>query len=200
VFNSLSSINYFIAKEDRLAANEYIADFSRLIRSIIDNLGEDYVTLDKELRSLNDYLKLEHLRFGDRFTYTLSAEKKESPDDVTIFPGMIQPFVENAIWHGVRNLAERKGHIRIVLDSAGPELLRCTIEDDGIGRKKAMAIRGKLSGHRSRGIELVSERLKIYNAMTRRDYKIIIEDLYPEREDTGTRVTVDIPAGRINLR
>lgn len=200
VFNSLSSINYFIAKEDRLAANEYIADFSRLIRSIIDNLGEDYVTLNKELRSLNDYLRLEHLRFGDRFTYTLSAEKKKSPDDVTIFPGMIQPFVENAIWHGVRNLAECKGHIRIVLDSAGPELLRCTIEDDGIGRKKAMEIRGKLSGHRSRGIELVSERLKIYNAMTRRDYKIIIEDLYPEREDTGTRVTVDIPAGRINLR
>jgi LytS/YehU family sensor histidine kinase len=200
VFNSLSSINYFIAKEDRLAANEYIADFSRLIRSIIDNLGEDFVTLDRELRSLSDYLKLEHLRFGDRFTYTLSAEKREFPDDVTIFPGMIQPFVENAIWHGVRNLAERKGFIKIVFSPAGPELLRCTIEDDGIGRKKAMAIRGKLSGHRSRGIELVSERLKIYNAMTRKDYKIIIEDLYPEREDTGTRVTVDIPAGRVNLR
>jgi len=121
VFNSLSSINYFIAKEDRLAANEYIADFSRLIRSIIDNLGEDYITLDRELRSLNDYLKLEHLRFGDRFTYIVSIEKIESPDYVTVFPGMIQPFVENAIWHGVRNLAERKGHISIVLESAGPE-------------------------------------------------------------------------------
>ena len=108
---------------------------------------------------------------------------------------MIQPFVENAIWHGVRNLAERKGHISVVLGHAGPERLRCTIEDDGIGRKKATVIRGIVPGHRSRGIELVSERLRIYNAMTRRDYKIIIEDLYPEREDTGTRVTVDLPAG-----
>lgn len=199
MFNSLSSINYFIAKEDRLAANEYIADFSRLIRSIIDNMGEDYITVERELRSLNDYLKLEHLRFGDRFTYTLSAEKIESPHDVTVFPGMIQPFVENAIWHGVGNLTERKGHLSIVLDYAGPERLRCTVEDDGVGRKKALAIRGKLSGHRSRGIELVTERLKIYNAMNRRDYKIIMEDLYPEREETGTRVNIDLPAGRINL-
>jgi len=195
VFNSLSSINYFISKEDRIAANEYIADFSRLIRSIIDNTGEDFVTLDRELQSLADYLKLEHLRFGDRFTYSVSSEKILSPEEVRVFPGMIQPFVENAIWHGVRNLAERKGHISVVLGHAGPERLRCTIEDDGIGRKKATVIRGIVPGHRSRGIELVSERLRIYNAMTRRDYKIIIEDLYPEREDTGTRVTVDLPAG-----
>lgn len=198
VFNSLSSINYFIAKEDRLAANEYIADFSRLIRSIIDNLGEDYIPLCRELQSLNDYLKLEHLRFGDRFTYSLSAAGIESADEMAVFPGMIQPFVENAIWHGVRNLTERKGHISIVLGTAGPERLLCTVEDDGVGRKRAIAVRGKLAGHRSRGIELVRERLKIYNAMTRKDYKIIIEDLYPERDDTGTRVTVELPAGKYN--
>ncbi len=200
VFNSLSSINYFIAKEDRLAANEYITDFSRLIRSIIDNLGEDYISFDRELRALDDYLKLEHLRFGDRFTYKISAERIPSPEDVTVFPGMIQPFVENAIWHGVRNLEERKGHINIVLDSAGPDRLICTVEDDGIGRKKAMMFRGKLSDHRSRGIELVCERLRIFNTMSRNDFKIVIEDLYPDREDTGTRVTVDIPAGRKNLK
>lgn len=162
--------------------------------------GEDYISFDRELRALDDYLKLEHLRFGDRFTYKISAERIPSPEDVTVFPGMIQPFVENAIWHGVRNLEERKGHINIVLDSAGPDRLICTVEDDGIGRKKAMMFRGKLSDHRSRGIELVCERLRIFNTMSRNDFKIVIEDLYPDREDTGTRVTVDIPAGRKNLK
>ena len=193
VFNSLSSINYFISKEDKLAANEYIADFSRLIRSIIDNLGDDFIPLEKELSSLNDYLKLEHLRLGDQFSYSLSTERISLPEEIKVFPGMIQPFVENAIWHGVRNLRERSGHIRIELSRTGPERLRCIIEDDGIGRKQAGLLKTRSSAHPSRGIELVTERLRIFNSMTNSDCKVLIEDIWPDREETGTRVIIDLP-------
>lgn len=194
VFNSLSSINYFISRADKLAANEYIADFSRLIRSIIDNLGDDYIPLEKELNSLHDYLKLEHLRLGDQFSYTVSSDKINSPEEVRVFPGMIQPFVENAIWHGVRNLRERTGHVKVELTRTGPERLKCIIEDDGIGRKLAEALRNRPSEHRSRGIDLVTERLRIFNNMTKSDCRVVIEDIWPDREETGTRVIIDLPA------
>ena len=176
-----------------MAANEYIADFSRLIRSIIDNLGDDFIPLEKELSSLNDYLKLEHLRLGDQFSYSLSTERISLPEEIKVFPGMIQPFVENAIWHGVRNLRERSGHIRIELSRTGPERLRCIIEDDGIGRKQAGMLKTRSSAHASRGIELVTERLRIFNSMTNSDCKVLIEDIWPDREETGTRVIIDLP-------
>lgn len=194
VFNSLSSINYFISREDKLAANEYIADFSRLIRSIIDNLGDDYIPLEKELNSLNDYLKLEHLRLGNQFSYTVSSGLITSPEEIKVFPGMIQPFVENAIWHGVRNLRERAGHVNVELTRNGPERLQCIIEDDGIGRKQAEALRNRPSEHRSRGIDLVTERLRIFNSMTNSNCKVVFEDIWPDREETGTRVIIDLPA------
>lgn len=193
VFNSLSSINYFIAKEDKLSANEYIADFSRLIRSVIDNAGEEYIPLEKEIQALEDYLKLEHLRFGDRFSYSVTSEV-DSPGDVKVFPGMIQPFLENAIWHGVRNLPDRLGHINIRITRSGPEWLRCIVEDDGVGRRKASLFKSPFTEHRPRGIDLALERLQIYNSMANTDYRIFIEDLFPEREETGTRVFIDLPA------
>ncbi len=193
VFNSLNSINYFIAKEDKLTANEYIADFARLIRSVIDNAGEEFIALEKEIQALEDYLKLEHLRFGDRFSYSVTAEV-DSPGEVMVFPGMIQPFVENAIWHGVRNLPDRQGHINVSITRSGPGRLRCIVEDDGVGRSKASLFRPAFPGHRSRGIDLAVERLQIYNSMANTDCRILIEDMFPEREETGTRVFIDLPA------
>lgn len=197
IFNSLSSINYFIAKEDRLAANEYIADFSRLIRSVIENSVDDFIPLEKELKSLEDYLKLEHLRIGDRFSYSLSAEKIKSPGEIKVFQGMIQPFVENAIWHGVRNLEERQGHVTIEIIQTGPERLQCIVEDDGVGRKRASMLKTRANDHRSRGIDLVRERLRVFNALSKGDLKVVFDDIFPDREETGTRVIIDLPSIRL---
>jgi len=194
IFNSLNSINYFISKEDKIAANNYIADFSGLIRSILENFGSDYIPLEKEIQSLNDYLKLEYLRFGDRFSYFVSSEKISSHETWDVTPGLVQPFVENAIWHGVRNLEERSGHITVDFMIAGPDKLRCIIEDDGIGMKQSLSYKSNFTDHNSRGIDLVKERLRVFNTMSKGDYKVVIEDLYPKKEETGTRVTVDLPA------
>lgn len=110
IFNSLNSINYFISQSDRLSANRYIADFSRLIRSILGNMSEEYIPFEKELASLNDYLQLEHLRFSDKFDYSLKVDETILIENLKVSPGMVQPFVENAIWHGGRGLESRIGH------------------------------------------------------------------------------------------
>jgi LytS/YehU family sensor histidine kinase len=109
-----------------------------------------------------------------------------------VSPGLVQPFVENAIWHGVRGLDWRKGNVTVTY-SIENEALTCTVEDDGIGRKKAEAMKSKIDQKVSKGISIVNERLNIINKLQKSNYQIIISDLYPEKEETGTRVIIDIP-------
>lgn len=193
IFNSLNSINYFISQNDRLSANRYIADFARLIRSILGNLSQEYISLAKELESINDYLQLEHLRFSDKFDYEISVDESVIAEDVFVFPGMVQPFIENAIWHGVRGPELRKGFVKVKFSIISIGKLHCIVEDDGIGRKLAEARKSNLPGKTSRGIGIVLERLKIINHLRNTDFKVKIEDLYPDRDETGTQVIVDIP-------
>lgn len=194
IFNSLNSINYFISQNDRLSANRYIADFSRLIRTILGNTTSDYIPMQKELESLQDYLQLEHLRFGDKFDYRIDLDEKLDMEKLNVAPGMIQPFVENAIWHGVRGLEGRKGFIRVAFhpgELAGS--VRCIVEDDGLGRKLSEERKSSLPGKKSRGISIVSERLTIINNLRKTHFQMKVEDLTPGHKETGTRVIIDIP-------
>lgn len=192
IFNSLNSINYFISKSDRLSANRYIADFSKLIRAILSNMSNDYISLDKEIESLQDYLNLEFLRFGDKFDYTLVVEITDT-ELIKVFPGLVQPFIENAIWHGVRGLEDRKGLITIAFQITPMEKLQCIVQDDGIGRRQSETRKSGMTGKKSRGIGIVLERLQIINSLEKKEYNVLIEDAYPEKADCGTRVVLDIP-------
>jgi streptogramin lyase len=194
VFNSLNSINYFISRSDKLSANRYIADFSKLIRSMLTNLSRDYIRLTDEIESIEEYLGLEFLRFGDKFTYELKVDKKVNTDIILVFPGLIQPFIENAIWHGVRGLEGRKGHVLIEFRLKEPEHLECLVEDDGIGRCLSEKRKSQLIKRKSRGIDIIRERLKIINNLKKTTYKMTIVDRYADREESGTRVMVDIPS------
>ena len=193
IFNSLNSINYFISKNDKLAANHYIADFSRLIRSFLTNLSNDFIPLESELQLIKDYLNLESLRFGDKFTYSLNVNNLNEIVDVFIFPGIVQPFIENAIWHGISGLENRKGHIKIHFNILSKTLIQCVIEDDGIGRSLSTDHRNLLTHKKSRGIGIINERLTLYNNQHKTNYKVRIEDLYFDRKETGTRVIVELP-------
>lgn len=198
IFNSLNSINYFISNNDKLSANRYIADFSKLIRSILHNMNYDYITLEKEIESVEEYLKIEHLRFGDKFDYQVYVSGEIDTGGIKVSPGLVQPFVENAIWHGIRGLENRKGNISILFELTG-DRLTCTVEDDGIGRKRSNAMKSGNDHKKSRGISIVMERLKILGSLQNREYKVIIEDLNPGFSDTGTKVTIHVPvAGRGN--
>jgi len=194
IFNSLNSINYFISQNDRLSANRYIADFSRLIRTILGNTTSDYIPMQKELESLQDYLQLEHLRFGDKFDYRIELDENFETETLNVAPGMVQPFVENAIWHGVRGLDGRKGFVRVVFQPvklAGS--VRCIIEDDGVGRKLSEERKSSLPGKKSRGISIITERLTIINNLRKTNFQMKAEDLFADRKETGTRVVIDIP-------
>jgi ligand-binding sensor domain-containing protein len=192
IFNSLNSINYFISKNDALSANRYIADFAKLIRSILYNFNSDFISLERETESLEEYLKIEHLRFGDKFNYKVIMNPEVAPGQFKVSPGLVQPFVENAIWHGVRGLDKRKGNVMVTY-SLEYENLTCTVEDDGVGRKIAEASKSKIDQKVSKGISIVTERLNIINKLQKSNYQIIISDLYPGKEETGTRVVIDIP-------
>jgi LytS/YehU family sensor histidine kinase len=193
IFNSLNSINYFISQNDRLSANRYIADFSRLIRSFLGNLSKEYIPFESELETIKDYLQLEHLRFGDKFEYKLVVAEDFEPENKQIFPGMVQPFIENAIWHGVRGLSDRKGTLTIQFLPGSSDHCVCIVEDDGIGRKLSLERKNAIPGKTSNGIAIVTERLRIINQIRQKNLRLIIEDLYPDREETGTRVTIEIP-------
>ena len=200
IFNSLNSINYFISKNDKLSANNYIADFSRLIRSFLSNMSNDFIPLKTELQLLKDYLNLESLRFGDKFTYELNLHNLNDKMDWFVFPGIIQPFIENAIWHGMGSLVDRMGHIDIHFIAIDQTTLQCIIEDDGIGRDLSAAYRNTNSHKKSRGLGIINERLKLYNNQQKTDYKVIIEDLYPDRLEKGTRVIVELPVKILTLK
>jgi ligand-binding sensor domain-containing protein len=164
IFNSLNSINYFISKNDSLAANRYIADFSKLIRTVLNNMNEEFVRLTVELGSLEDYLNIEHLRFGNKFDYSLEVDPRVVPESIMVSPGIVQPFVENAIWHGVMGLDSRKGVIRVSLKMNGDRLV-CIVEDDGVGRTRSEAMKDRNLPKKSKGIYLAMERLRIINSL-----------------------------------
>lgn len=193
IFNSLNSINYFISQNDRLSANRYIADFSRLIRSILGNMASDYIPLSKELESIRDYLRLEHLRFGNKFDYSIVVPDHLNSDELMVSPGMIQPFIENAIWHGVRALEDRKGVVSVEFQKEAGDHLTCVVTDDGVGRERSEKCKSHLPGKTSRGINIVLERLKIINSLRKSGFRIMIENLHSDRDETGTRVKIEIP-------
>jgi hypothetical protein len=196
IFNSLNSINYFISNNDRLSANRYIADFSRLIRSILANMGNNFIPFENEISSIEDYLRIEHLRFGDKFDYKIDSEKITDKQQTEVTPGIVQPFVENAIWHGVRALENRKGFILIKFIPVENNGIKCIIEDDGVGRIASVSRQENIENHKSRGISIVAERLQINSKLRKINYKLEISDLNPDKPETGTRVEVDIPVNK----
>jgi hypothetical protein len=198
VFNALNSVNYFISNNDKVSANSYIADFSRLIRTTLNNLSHDFIPLDQEIESISDYLRLEHLRFSDKFNYELKIELSEI-NRISVFPGLVQPFIENAIWHGVRGLEDRKGLIMVTFKPVNSDIIRCIVEDDGIGRKQAEIYKNILPGKKSRGIGIVEERLRIISGIKKTTYQVTIDDIHPGQLETGTRVFIDLPIQAKNV-
>ncbi len=192
IFNALNSINYFISNNDRLAANRFIADFSKLIRTVLNNMNEEFVKLSEEMGALEDYLKIEHLRFGDKFDYSINIEAGLQTDAIRVSPGLIQPFVENAIWHGVMGLTDRKGMISVSL-RLRDGVLACTVDDDGVGIARSEAMKDRSLPGKSKGISLTTDRLKIINNLLLTNYKITISDLFSDRFETGTRVEIELP-------
>jgi LytS/YehU family sensor histidine kinase len=193
LFNSLNSIKYFIIRNQTDLAADYLTKFSRLIRLILSNSKQERVTLATELEALRLYVELEGLRFDQKFEFELVVDQNIDPEEIQLPPLLIQPFAENAIWHGLMHKTGA-GKLAIRLSLKGNELV-CEIEDNGIGREKAAEMRSKSATRdKSLGIDITRNRLERMNLLQSPDRMIEVIDLYlPNGAACGTLVRLSIP-------
>lgn len=190
IFNALNSVNNFISKNDERSANKYLSDFSKLMRTVMENSRHEFISLSTELSILELYLSLEHARFKEKFDYALHVSEEVAKDLVMIPPMLIQPYIENAIWHGLR-YKEEKGLLQVDIHQVANELI-VSIKDNGIGRKKSMALKThNQKDKESIGLKNIDARIKIINELYNTNTRVRIEDLNT-KDGSGTKVTVYI--------
>lgn len=187
IFNSLNSVNQFISQNRELEANKYLTSYSKLMRNMMENSNKDFIALGSEIEQLRKYLDLEHMRFEDQFEYTITVDEKLDTETIQIPNMIIQPHLENAIWHGLR-YKEGKGllQLRFLLENGSVVVV---IEDNGIGLTKSRELKTKNQKvHQSRGLTNTKERIGLLNELYKKEIALqIVEKTEPE---TGTIVTL----------
>ena len=193
IFNSLNSINRFILQNNRAHASEYLTKFSKLVRMILQNSQASLITLESELESLELYLNLEALRFNYHFDYKISVPKDLDISALQVPPLILQPYVENAIWHGLMH-KEEKGRLNVEVTEE-KEHLYFKITDNGIGREKAAAMASKsATKHKSMGLRITEHRIAILQNSETLTSPVTINDLVnPDGSAAGTEVVIEMP-------
>ncbi|HEY1112153.1 MAG TPA: histidine kinase [Chitinophagaceae bacterium] len=200
IFNCLNAINHFILKNETEIASDYLTKFARLIRMVLQSSSQKYIPLHDELETLKLYIGMESVRFRNHFSYTLHCHPSVEIEMMQIPPMLLQPFVENAIWHGLMHRTEG-GKLTIDIEEQGG-LLQCTIQDNGIGRSKAAELKSKsASFKKSMGMEITANRLQLlYNGNGSGANALNIVDLQDENgEALGTRVVLRIPIKMVEV-
>jgi ligand-binding sensor domain-containing protein len=191
IFNSLNSINRYIIKSDPEKASLYLTKFSKLIRLILDNSNNKLISLEQELTALKLYIELEVLRFNEKFTYSISVNEDVNPLAVGVPPMIIQPFVENAIWHGLLH-KESAGKLEVRIERYG-DSLKCIIADNGVGRAKAAEAKSKaVDKEKSFGMKITGDRLAMLNGEATVESIEVIDLMDSENQPAGTQVIVKI--------
>jgi len=190
IFNAMNSIQHFILSNDKTSAQKYLTKFSRLMRGILENSRQRSVALSTEIEALELYIGLEAMRSGFRFTHQVEGPPVLDPNPPRLQPMIVQPFVENAILHGIIPLEERKGHLHVKF-GLKDRLLICIIDDNGIGRAKAKENKERRKQlHASAGMAITARRLEMLNE----DIGVFIHDKTDEQQrPCGTRVELHIP-------
>lgn len=193
IYNSLNSIRLFVMQNQNEDAEKYLVQFSRLMRLILENARQEWVSLQSELDLLRLYMELEQLRFDHKFSFHISIDETISPQQVFLPPMLLQPYVENAILHGIRHKTG-KGNILISIRQKNTYLL-CEIEDDGVGRAQAAQYkRQTVTTHKSVGTEVTAERIRLLkNANGNGASLQIIDKISDQGDATGTKVVLTLP-------
>ncbi len=190
LYNSLNSINNFVLQNNAEKASDYITKFSRLIREILNNSENVTITLKKELGILGLYVKLEQMRLQEGFDYILEINESLALEKINVPPLFLQPFVENAIWHGIANKKGEK-QIKLQIFEEG-DFIRIELVDNGIGIHKTMHDKSYLkSNKKSFGIKATEDRIKLLHENAK--VYLVIEDLSDGTDKTGTKVTIKFP-------
>jgi len=191
IFNALNSVNSFISSNDERTANRYLTDFSFLMRAVLENSEEDFIPLEKEIELLERYTKLEHFRFKDKFDYSIIVDKNININDFKIPPMLLQPYIENAVWHGLRYKKD-KGKLDISIAQKKKDEIVISIVDNGIGRDKSKALKtDNQQKQNSKGMNNIKKRVAILNEMYKDKVDVSIDN-YQSEGDIGTKVVVTL--------
>jgi ligand-binding sensor domain-containing protein/putative methionine-R-sulfoxide reductase with GAF domain/anti-sigma regulatory factor (Ser/Thr protein kinase) len=191
IFNSLNAIDNLIQTNQKDKATTYLARFAKLIRNVLDSSKNDTVSFQKDYETLELYLQMEQFRCNDKFTYELAAEDELLNSDYKVLPLIVQPFVENAIHHGLLNKLnkDRKLIVSAILEN---DYIKYTVIDNGVGRAKARQLNElNKPEHQSYGIDITKERIQLYN-QTGENNNVTITDLFENNEPAGTRVEIRV--------
>ena len=196
LFNALSAIQHLIVSQQTIRAYKYLTVFSNFLRSLLNHADKNFISLDEEVRILKMYIELESLRFDQNFSWEINVDENLDIGEILLPTMIIQPFAENAIWHG---LLHRNGEKKLKIHFlwVNEDYLKCIIEDNGIGRSEAASIRkNNLSSkvHQSKGIEIIQERLRLLKQKTSKSADLeIIDIMDTDANPAGTRVIITIP-------
>ena len=192
IFNSLNSVNQFIAVNDELEANQYLTKYSKLMRTVMENSKDDFIPFSKEIDFIKNYLELEKKRFVNKFDYTLDIDESfKNVSNLKIPSMLIQPYVENAVWHGLRYL-ENKGSLQVRFKRMQKKIV-IEIEDNGIGIEKSKEQKTMhQKQNKSRGMKNSEERIALLNDLYKKDIKTtVVEKQLPK---SGVLVTIEFEA------
>ncbi len=190
VFNALNSVSFHIAQNNAKSALAYLGRFARLMRYIFKNSQQTFISLEEELKSLNLYIELETVRLGKGFTYSIVVETEIQPGECKLPALLLQPLVENALWHGIGSL-EEGGNLNITFVKEGGTLV-VEIVDNGYGKRSASSP-NHLKTEAKHSIELIQERLILLGEQFHVKTGLEILDAFPEKENSGTRVRIILP-------
>jgi len=190
IFNALNSVNTFIATSDERAANKYLTDFSLLMRAVLENSEEDFIPLEKEIELLSLYVQLEHFRFQDKFEYSIEVAPEIDIKQYMIPPMLLQPYVENAVWHGLRYKSE-KGLLSINFEKIADDTIEIVISDNGIGREKSKSLKTlNQKKQKSQGMSNIKKRINILNTMYKDKVDVFVSDLTDTEEGTKVKLVL----------
>jgi tetratricopeptide (TPR) repeat protein len=191
IFNSLIAIQSFIYRSDPKTAGDYLSDFARLMRLILEYSREEIIPLENEIKTLELYLKLQQLRFDNKFDFKIEVDESLSGSSVSIPPMLAQPFIENSVEHGISKI-ERQGMIHVTFTKQD-DFLKIIVTDNGMGISKAMELK-KEKGHKSLATTITQERLDILNRRSKKKISLNIGDIVnPDGSIGGTKIEFGVP-------
>lgn len=197
IFNSLNSFYQYIISQDLSGASKFISDFSRLIRLLFETTPLNEITLSKEIEFLSTYLEIERVKLDNIFSYEFLIPDDLLTDEFLIPSFILQPFVENAIRHGIQNRGDKNGTIKIAIGIENTSLM-IRVSDNGVGRAFSEQLkRNNIQLHHSRGIALTQERIDLYNQAQKTEIRFHIEDRYENGTAKGTTVIFNFPLNDI---
>jgi len=186
IFNALTSIQYYMLENDNKSAAKYLSSFSKLARSILNNSRNEYITIEEEIETIENYLNIQQLRYENKFDYEIELDENIDSEDLLIPPMLTQPFIENSIKHGFKTM-KHKGIIKIIFKKEKNKI-SISITDNGSGLTD-----NNTSDHKSHATSITKERLNILNRNKNKSISFKIIDLKTTSEKNGIQAIFKIP-------